>query len=149
MMVSNVAVVTNAEDLGLITASFRVSSLKGEYSYSNRVSDVGSYGIMTFDGKGGVTMDDLVVNRPSPPPPLVATAREIVSLGPAIGNYTIEADGRGQAFLDFAMNDLNYEFVVVESGKVVLGIKEAKAVDAFLTTPGLSGQLVAPTWSKI
>jgi hypothetical protein len=147
MMVSNVAVLTNAEDFPLITPSFGVASLKGAYAYSNRLSDVGSYGIMEFDGKGSVTMDDLRVNRP-----LSATmTREIVSIGPATGNYTIEADGSGKVFLDFATQPepLGYEFVVVESGKVSIGVKVAKEVDAFLTTPGLDGQLVAPTFSKI
>lgn len=45
-------------------ASFSLQSLQGRYAYNNHISNIGSYGIMYFDGMGGIAMDDLRVNRP-------------------------------------------------------------------------------------
>jgi hypothetical protein len=135
-----------AEDWGP-PSNFGLASLTGDYAYSNRVSGVGSYGIMTFDGKGSVTMEELRVNSLGGSTP--GAPRNIVSLGGAEGTYEIGPLGDGTAKLEFDSDDLEFEFVVVKSGLTILGKKQALVVDAFLKEAGSDGQLVAPTWSKI
>ena len=133
---------------------FTLASLKGTYSYANQEANIGSYGIMYFDGRGGVTTPELRANTPTPD-----NTRVLVSLGSGVGVYDIGSNGNGTVFLTFpdspSLSQLDYEFVVTKSSgstDETLPNNKVKMVydmTGFLMTGGLDGQLVVPYWSRI
>jgi hypothetical protein len=125
---------------------FTRSSVKGKFSYSNNVADVGSFGIFQFDGAGGIASSEgLTVNLP-PNRTLVT-----VKLKAPLSYYTVGRDGRGQLAMSlgepgapFYDPPLIHDFVATETdGCQVLRF------DSFAQRGGLANQLVAPTWSLI
>jgi hypothetical protein len=126
---------------------FGKSSLDGAYAYSNVGGDVGSFGIFTFDGEGGVKAPrGLTVNLPGPP-------RTIQSqkVNENLSSYSLNRDGRGVVALSFGSPGdpfydppLIYDFVVTEAD----GCK-VKHFDSYARQGGLNGQLVTPKWSFI
>ena len=128
------------------TPPFTLASLQGDYAYSNSVSNVASYGFLHFDGQGGLSTDGIRVNRECLGCP---SYREIIDLGPGIGTYTMESDGKGVITIDYAFASYTYEFVVTRA--VELGRNRRLAINLFSagTIGGLAGQLFAPTLSRL
>jgi len=131
--------------------TFTVASLQGGYAYVNNSEGVASFGPMTFDGKGGVTLADKV-NLPcaSSGPSCNRTIVDIVG----VGTYTVGPDGTGVATFAFKNADgtnidtEDYDFVItaaIRNGRKLL----ATQVFAADRSGGLAGQLVAPTWSRV
>jgi len=131
--------------------TFTVASLQGRYAYVNNTEGVASFGPMSFDGKGSVTLSE-TVNLPCANPGQTCdrTIADII----ATGTYTVNSDGTGVATFAFKFtNDTPigtevYDFVInaaTRKGRNLL----ATQVFAADRTGGLAGQLVAPTWSRI
>jgi hypothetical protein len=123
---------------------FRVVTL-----YANNIEGVASFGPMSFDGRGGVTLSE-TVNLPCANPGQTCdrTIADVI----ATGTYTVNSDGTGVA--TFAFKFVNgtpigteeFDFVITaatRNGRKLL----ATQVFAADRSGGLAGQLVAPTWS--
>jgi len=124
---------------------FTMESLSGECACHNHIPDVGSCGIACFDGAGGVQFKDLRVNCQEKNP-----TRFITDLGAGTGTYVVSHTGNGTIHLEFPdFDDLDYEFVVIESDELREGAKKVVRMQSYLTTAGLDGQLVAPLWSLV
>ena len=78
--------------------TFTVASLQGRYAYVNNTEGVASFGPMSFDGRGGVTLSE-TVNLPcaNPGPTCDRTINDII----ATGTYTVNSDGTGVATFVF------------------------------------------------
>src|SRR5215831_14682441 len=131
--------------------TFTVASLQGRYAYVNNTEGVASFGPMSFDGRGNVTLSE-TVNLPcaTPGPTCDRTIADIV----ATGTYTVKSDGTGVATFAFKFANGNpigtekYDFVInaaTKQGRNPL----ATQVFAADRSGGLNGQLVAPTWSRV
>ena len=131
--------------------TFTVSSLQGRYAYVNNTEGVASFGPMSFDGRGGVTLSE-TVNLPCANPSQTCdrTIADII----ATGTYTVNSDGTGVATFAFKFTDGTpigtevYDFVInaaTRRGRNLL----ATQVFAADRSGGLAGQLVAPTWSRV
>ena len=137
---------TRADD-----GTFTVSSLQGRYAYVNNTEGVASFGPMSFDGRGGVTLSE-TVNLPCANPGQ-SCARTISDIT-ATGTYTVNSDGTGLATFAFKFADgtpigtEEYDFVINAATKKGQNLL-ATQVFAADRTGGLAGQLVAPTWSRV
>ena len=131
--------------------TFTVASLQGRYAYVNNTEGVASFGPMSFDGRGGVTLSE-TVNLPcaNPGQSCARTIADII----ATGTYTVNSDGTGVATFAFKFADgtnigtEKYDFVITaatRNGRKLL----ATQVFAADQSGGLAGQLVAPTWTRI
>ena len=131
--------------------TFTVSSLQGRYAYVNNTEGVASFGPMSFDGRGGVTLSE-TVNLPCANPGQ-SCARTISDIT-ATGTYTVNSDGTGLATFAFKFADgtpigtEEYDFVINAATKKGQNLL-ATQVFAADRTGGLAGQLVAPTWSRV
>jgi hypothetical protein len=130
--------------------AFTVASIKGSYAYANNTEGVASFGPMSFDGRGGVTLAitaNLACAEPGP-----SCKRTIADIT-GVGTYTVESDGTGVATFALKENGTSigteeYDFVITGAttkGKTLL----ATQLFAADQSGGLSGQLVAPTWSRV
>src|SRR5215469_13409397 len=145
--------------LGICTAqsvraddgTFTVASLRGRYAYVNNTEGVASFGPMSFNGRGSVTLSE-TVNLPcaNPGQSCARTIADII----ATGIYTVNADGTGVATFAFTYADgtpigtEEYDFVINGATKKGTNLL-ATQVFAADRTGGLAGQLVAPTWSRV
>jgi hypothetical protein len=130
--------------------TFTVASIKGSYAYANNTEGVGSFGPMSFDGRGQVTLA-LTANLPcaKPSPSCKRTIADITG----VGTYTVNSDGTGVA--KFALKESGkpigteqYDFVI--TGTITVGTKIlATRIFAADQSGGLAGQLVAPTWGLV
>ena len=131
--------------------TFTVASLQGRYAYVNNTEGVASFGPMSFDGRGGVTLSE-TVNLPCANPGQTCdrTIADVI----ATGTYTVNSDGTGVATFAFKFADgtpigtEKYDFVInaaTKQGRNLL----ATQVFAADRSGGLNGQLVAPTWSRV
>ena len=131
--------------------AFTFASLKGRYAYVNNTEGVASFGPMSFDGRGGVTLSE-TVNLPCANPGQTCdrTIADVI----ATGTYTVNSDGTGVATFAFKFADgtpigtEKYDFVInaaTKQGRNLL----ATQVFAADRSRGLNGQLVAPTWSRV
>jgi hypothetical protein len=130
---------------------FTIASLQGRYAYVNNNGGVASFGPMSFDGQGGLTLKDKVNLPCSDPAP--SCARVIVDLT-GDGTYTVNPDGTGAATITFTLSDGTvfstdtFDFII--SGTTKQGATRlATQVFAADQAGGLAGQLVAPTWTRI
>lgn len=132
--------------------TFSTASLRGTYSYINNAANVASLGLITFDGKGKLTVT-IKVNLPGN-----AGGRTVTPLN-GTGTYTVEEAGTGTALIQFdGIAETPYDFVITQSEKLKkpdshpFEEKEtlllATEVFAVSQSGGLNGQLVAPTWAK-
>ena len=123
--------------------TFTTASLHGTYAYVNNTGDVGSLGLIMFDGKGTLTAD-IKVNLSDG-----MGGRTIVpDSGP--GTYTVDAAGTGVATIEFNTGTTTYDFVITRvAGKDQGDRGLATEVFAVARTGGLAGQLIAPTWKRI
>ena len=130
---------------------FTIASLQGRYAYVNNTEGVASFGPISFDGRGGVTLSE-TVNLPCANPGQTCdrTIADVI----ATGTYTVDSDGTGIATFAFKFADgtpidtQKYDFVingVTKQGRNFL----ATQVFAADRSGGLNGQLVAPTWSRV
>ena len=90
--------------------SFDKCSLHGVYVYRKIRADVASFGILTFDGAGSVSLD-LRVNLPSPDG---ETSRQTV-LSIATGTYEVEPSGIGvleEKLEEGPIDEGTYDFVI-------------------------------------
>jgi len=123
--------------------TFSTASLRGTYAYVNFVENVGSLGLLTFDGNGALTAE-LKVNTPS------ASGGRTVTPESGSGTYSVDPSGTGVATIQFTTATTTYDFVitkVAEQGHEDQAL--AKEVFAVSRTGGLSGQLVSPFWKRI
>ncbi len=128
--------------------TFTSASLQGTYAYVNNTADVASFGLITFDGSGALTLV-LKVNRPDP---AVSGGRTVLDLSGA-GTYTVEGAGTGAATLTLknvageAIGTFTYDFVIVQ---VTQKGKNNLATEVFTAAQrgGIKGQLIAPTWTR-
>ena len=131
--------------------TFTVASLQGRYAYVNNTEGVASFGPMSFDGRGGVTLSE-TVNLPcaNPGQSCARTIADII----ATGTYSVNSDGTGVATFAFKFADgtpigtEEYDFVINAATKKRTNLL-ATQVFAADRTGGLAGQLVAPTWSRV
>jgi hypothetical protein len=122
--------------------TFTTASLQGTYAYVNNTANVGSLGLLTFDGAGALTAE-IKVNLPDE-----TGGRTIVpTSGP--GTYTVEAAGTGVATVEFTTGAATYDFVITEVAEKGNGDRLATEVFAVARAGGLAGQLIAPTWKRI
>ena len=127
--------------------TFTVASLKGRYAYVNNTEGVASFGPMSFDGRGGVTLSE-TINLPCAKPG--QTCERTLANVIATGTYTVNSDGMGVATFAFKFADgtpvgtEEYDFVINAAKRNL-----ATQVFAADRSGGLNGQLVAPTWSRI
>jgi hypothetical protein len=127
---------------------FTNASLHGKYAYANNTGGVGSFGPMTFDGKGEVTIA-LTINSPCDQP-ATSCARTIVETNGS-GPYTVKPDGTGIATITFDLPSVGtdkFDFIISKSTNKA-GILIATQLFAVDEDGGLAGQLVAPTWSRV
>jgi hypothetical protein len=130
--------------------SFTVASIKGSYAYANNSEGVASFGPMSFNGRGRVTLA-ITVNLPcaKPGPSCKRTIADVTG----VGTYTVNSDGTGVA--TFALRQggkpigtEKYDFAI--TGTTTVGTKLlATQLFAADRSGGLAGQLVAPTWSLV
>jgi hypothetical protein len=106
---------------------------------------------MSFDGRGGVTLSE-IVNLPCANPSQ-SCARTIANVI-ATGTYIVKSDGTGVATLAF--NFANGGPIGTEKFDFVITAATKKGTNSLATevfaadqTGGLAGQLVAPTWSRV
>ena len=128
------------------------ASLRGTYSYVNVAENVASFGLITFDGKGKLTAT-IKINRPVP-----TGGRTVVTLSETC-TYTIEPDGQGVATIQFpgVPEPAVYDFLITQTapagantakGKGRPRVAVATEVFSVNRSGGLSGQVVAPTWTR-
>ena len=131
--------------------TFTVASLQGRYAYVNNTEGVASFGPMSFDGRGGVTLSE-TVNLPCANPGQ-SCDRTIDNIT-ATGTYTVNSDGTGLATFAFKFADgtpigtEEYDFIINAASRKGTNLL-ATQVFAADRTGGLAGQLVAPTWSRV
>ena len=135
--------------------SYDVSSLRGTYSYVNIAENVASFGLIHFDGKGGLTAS-IKVNRPLP------TGSRTTTTLAETGTYTVTPDGQGVATIQFqgVPEPAVYDFLITQTAPppaTPQGKKDKKdkprrplAIEVFSVSRsgGLNGQVVAPTWTR-
>jgi len=123
--------------------TFTTASLQGTYAYVNSTENVGSLGLITFDGAGALTAE-IKVNLPDE-----TGGRTIVpTSGP--GTYTVDPAGTGVATIEFSTGPIPYDFVITKvAGKDHGDRGLATEVFAVGRVGGLAGQLIAPTWKRI
>jgi hypothetical protein len=128
-----------------------IASLHSRYAYVNNTEGVASFGPMSFNGRGSVTLSE-TVNLPCAN--LGQTCARTIADIIATGTYTVNSDGTGVATFAFKFADgtpigtEEYDFVInaaTKKGTYLL----ATQVFAADRTGGLAGQLVAPTWSRV
>jgi hypothetical protein len=123
--------------------TFTTASLQGTYAYVNNTADVGSLGLITFDGEGALTTD-IKVNLSDG----MGGRTVVATSGP--GTYTVDAAGTGVATIEFSTGTTTYDFVITRvAGKGQGDRGLATEVFAVARTGGLAGQLIAPTWKRI
>lgn len=125
---------------------YETASLQGTYAYINQTGNVGSAGLIEFDGNGKVTMT-IKVNVPDD-----AGGRKVVLID-GLGTYTVEPSGIGVATIKFEGADgderiLDYDFVITQVSQKAAGGLVAAEVFSILRSGGLKGQLVTPTWKR-
>jgi hypothetical protein len=125
---------------------FAYASLQGSYAYVNNTGNVASLGPITFDGRGGLSVD-IIANLPCVNP-AVNCSRGINDLPPATGTYIVEADGTGITEIEFSTAKVTYNFMIFEATKNGTTLLATK-IFAAGRSGGLNGQLIAPTWSRI
>ena len=118
---------------------FSSASLSGSYVYSNSTDGVASFGIIDFDGKGGVTLDIRINARQS-------EGQRATTEAQGSGIFSVNGEGIGSA--EIAMTNgptprLDYDFVIVAADDGV-----AEEVLAVLRSGGVNGQLVQPSWKR-
>jgi len=121
--------------------TFSTASLQGTYAYTNDVENVGSVGLITFDGNGGVSAN-IKVNTPN------GTGGRTTTSESGSGTYSVDPTGTGVATVQFTSSTTitaTYDFVITKVAKRALA-EEVFAVDE---AGGLTGQLVAPYWKRI
>jgi hypothetical protein len=131
--------------------AFTVSSLQGRYAYVNNTEGVASFGPMSFDGRGGVTLSE-TINLPCANPG--QTCDRTIADVKATGTYTVNSDGTGVATFAFRFADgtpigtEEYDFVITAATR---RLEKLLATQVFAAdrSGGLAGQLVAPTWSRV
>ena len=127
---------------------FTLASLEGAYAYANSLSNVASYAIFRFDGRGGLSVDSMHVNRECSS---CTGKREITELTFGTGSYQMNADGTGTVTVTYAYptsRSYTYEFVVTNAVELAAGKRLAIHLFAAGTTGGLDGQLFAPTFTR-
>lgn len=115
------------------------ASLTGRYVYSNSSDGVASFGIIDFDGKGGVTID-IRINTRQP------GGQRATIEAQGSGTFSVNAEGIGGAEIVMTngpMQRLDYDFVIVDADDGV-----AEEVLAVLRSGGVNGQLVQPSWKR-
>ena len=138
--------------LGLVLARpaqaqplFSVASLQGTYTYVNSGDEVASFGLITFDGAGKLTVA-IKVNGPG-----TAEARKLTSLT-GTGTYTVDAIGMGVAKIQFEgtgeERNGTFDFVITDVDLPKNGPALATEVFAVQQVGGLHGQLVTPVWKR-
>jgi len=131
--------------------TFTVASLQGRYAYVNNTEGVASFGPMSFDGRGGVTLSE-TVNLPCANP--AQSCDRTIDNITATGTYTVNSDGTGVATFAFKFTDGTpigtevYDFIIdaVTRKRTNLLGTQVFAADRL---GGLAGQLAAPTWSRV
>src|SRR5438093_6947474 len=90
--------------------SYDVTSLQGTYAYVNTAENVASFGLIRFDGKGGLSAT-IKVNRPAP-----TGGRTITTLSES-GTYVVEPNGVGIATIRFAgvPESTIYDFLITQT----------------------------------
>jgi hypothetical protein len=124
--------------------TFTNASLQGRYAYANSISDVGSLGLITFDGHGGLTAK-VKVNLPCEGEQAPNCPRTLDDLGEADGDYVVAPDRTGVATINFAppTGPTTYDFIISETKKQGPELL-ATRVFAVSQNGGRAGQLVAP-----
>jgi hypothetical protein len=126
--------------------TFTTASLQGTYAYVNNVGDVGSLGLIIFDGNGGTTAQ-IKVNQSG-----TATGSRTIAALSGPGTYTVDPTGTGVVTIQFegVTGPSVYDFVITKVAKQSRNT-QALAEDVFAVSRagGLSGQLVAPMWKRI
>ena len=117
----------------------------------NNTEGVASFGPMSFNGRGGITLSE-TINLPCANPSQTCdrTIAEVI----ANGSYTVNSDGTGVATFAFTYADgtpigtETYDFVINAATRreTTLIATQVFAADR---SGGLAGQLVAPTWSRV
>ena len=131
--------------------AFTVSSLQGSYAYVNNTEGVASFGPMSFDGRGHVTLSE-TINLPCANPG--QTCDRTIANVIATGTYKVNSDGTGIATFAFKFADgtpigtEEYDFVITGAARRLERLL-ATQVFAADRSGGLAGQLVAPTWSRV
>lgn len=118
---------------------FSAASLSGSYVYSNSTDGVASFGIIDFDGKGGVTLDIRINTRQSGGQRATIEAQ-------GSGVFSVNSQGIGSAEIAMTkgpMPRLDYDFVIVAADDGV-----AEEVLAVLRSGGVNAQLVQPSWKR-
>lgn len=119
--------------------AFSTASLSGSYVYSNSADGVASFGIINFDGKGGVTLDIRINARQAEGQRATIEAR-------GSGVFSVNSQGIGSAEIAMTkgpMPRLDYDFLIVAAENGV-----AEEVLAVLRSGGVNGQLVQPSWKR-
>jgi hypothetical protein len=132
---------------------FTLASLDGAYAYANSLSNVASYGVVRFDGRGGLSVDVLHVNTPCN---TCTGQRSITELNDGTGSYQMTAEGTGSLTVTYATINpstgspytFTYEFVVTSAIEMAGGKRLAVNLFSAGTTGGLDGQLFAPTLTR-
>ncbi|MBV8094076.1 MAG: hypothetical protein JO110_12815 [Acetobacteraceae bacterium] len=123
--------------------TFSAASLRGSYSYSNFVENVGSLGLITFDGKGALNAQ-IKVNTPS------TSGGRTITPESGSGTYTVDPTGTGVATIQFTTLTATYDFVITKVAERRRNDQPlAQQVFAVDRAGGLAGQLVAPFWNRI
>jgi hypothetical protein len=121
---------------------FTTASLHGTYAYVNNTANVGSVGLITFDGAGDLTAE-IKVNLPDE----MGGRTVVPTSGP--GTYTVDAAGTGVATIAFTVGAATYDLVITAVAEKGHGDQLATEVFAVARAGGLAGQLIAPTWKRI
>ena len=135
------------------TPPFTLASLEGAYAYTNSLSNVASYGVFRFDGRGGLSVNALRVNRECAS---CQDKRSIYELADGKGSYQINADGTGSFTVGFTTINPNtqrpytytYELLVTNAVELADGKRLAIQLFAPGTAGGVDGQLFAPTLTR-
>ena len=104
--------------------------------------NVGSLGLITFDGAGELTAEIKVVCR-------MRRGRTVVPTSGS-GSFTVDPAGTGVATVEFSTGTTTYDFVITQvagQGQGDQGL--ATEVFAVARAGGLAGQLIAPMWKRI
>jgi hypothetical protein len=129
------------------TVLFSNASIQGRYAYVNNNGNVASLGPINFDGHGKLNLR-IVTNVPCVTP-APGCPRGIGSFDVS-GIYSVQPDGTGVATIQFAnpTGPVTYDFVIVKvNGKGPHPL--ATEVFSAGRSGGLTGQLTAPTWTRI
>jgi len=132
---------------------FTLASIESDYAYTNHLSNVASYGVFRFDGRGGVRTDGIRVNQEC----LTCEGnRKVFGLGAGVGSYQVNADGTGSMTIMYRETSpatgkpytYTYEFVVTTAADLGGGRRLALTLFSAGTTGGLAGQLFAPVLTR-